>query len=226
MTLDVPGNTVRLRDEIVDRELAKIGVTDPTFRPKAFAQSLLFMAEIIPLIHRLYAPLGINVTKTAVDIGPQTGIGSQLLAEIHAPQSWNKLKLEVSAIDITPVWQDVMRIVAPDVSFSVGDVYTETRTWDLVIASHVIEHVPNPERFVKRLQEMAVDYVIIATPWNESPITTKGHINTINKALTRAVGARDLHIYTNYCWGKDREVCMFWVPGKAAEAQGQPPVVS
>lgn len=216
MTIDIAMSQVSIRNKIVDEQLAKIGVTDPTFRAKAFAQSLLFMSEIIPLIHRLYLPARINVTKRAVDIGPQTGIGSQLLAEIHAPQSWNKLKLEVSAIDISSVWKEIITVVAPDVAFSIGDVYTETRTWDLVIASHVIEHVPHPDRFVKRLQELATDFVIIATPWNEYPITTKGHINTINKEFTHAVGARDLHIYTNYCWGKNREVCTFWLPGNAS----------
>lgn len=182
---------------------------------KAIPQSQLFMIELIPIIHRLYLGLPEGATKTVLDVGPQNFAGTALLASVHGKLSFNRLKLTVSAIDIISRLVPVKECVAPDIEFIVGDIYAlEARTWDTIIASHVIEHVPAPARFVRRLQELARDYVIIACPWEERPLTAS-HINTIDGETVRAMGARDLNVYVNYSWGKHRKVCTFWVEGRA-----------
>ena len=109
-------------------------------------------------------------------------------------------------------------MLAPNVEFFVQDIFMiEDRAWDFIICSHVIEHVSDPKTFLKRLQQLARDFVLVACPWAENPITTKGHINTIEEDFVRAVGGCGLQTFVNYNWGKQRKVCSFWLPGAAAK---------
>lgn len=192
---------------------------DPDRRvDKDIPQSMLFMTELIPTIHHLYMDLPSNVQKTCLDVGPSSFGGTALLADLHTEKSFNKLKLKVSAVDIIDLWRPLQEMLAPNVEFFVQDIFTiEKRTWDFIICSHVIEHVPRPRSFLKRLQSLARDFVLVACPWAENPITTKGHINTIEEDFVIEVGGKDLQTFVNFAWGKQRKVCSFWLPGSAAK---------
>lgn len=208
-------NFHQTKRELMIEAISSTGVEDAEkFIDKGMPQSRLFMVDIIPYIHRLYQHLPEGTWKSAVDIGPENFAGTQLLANTHSAGSFCRMKLKVTAVDITPRFEVLRPLVAPDVEFFVGNIFNvQDRKWDFSIASHVIEHVQNPLAFARRLQEISRDFVIIAAPWNEFPLKTPGHINTISKSLVREMGARDLQIFTNYSWGKDREVCLFWLPG-------------
>ena len=209
-------NNIERRELMLESVENSIFSNGQKFVDKGIPQSMLFMLEIIPIIHRLYDHLPEGTYKSAVDIGPQNFAGTALLSQIHAKESFCRLKLEITAVDIEENFELLRQIVAPEIEFILSDIYNLTdRSWDFSIASHVIEHVPDPLKFVHRLQEISKDFVIIATPWNENPIITPGHVNTISKELVRDMGARDLSIFTNYSWGKNREVCTFWLPGLA-----------
>jgi len=200
------------------QEAVEVAVKDTgkDYIRKGIPQSLLFMVEIIPVIHRLYEHIPERVYKSVLEVGPENFAGTELLAHTHAPHSYNRLKLNVSALDITDHFDYLRQLIAPQVEFLITDVFEiKDRVWDFSIASHVIEHVPDPVAFVRQLQSLSRDFVIIAAPWMEDPIITKSHCNTITKELVREMGARDLNIFTNYSWGKDREVCIFWLPGLA-----------
>lgn len=221
------GNDLPLEDQIdqfhrtyetlLTEVLSRAGVENPIdWAAKSFAQSQLFAAEIIPVIHRLYESEPVNIHKSLLDIGPQNFAGTRLIQSIHDRRAFTNLKFSVSALDITDKFRNLQRLIAPQCEFIVSNLFDiRERIWDMVLASHVIEHVPNPALFIAKMQEISADYVVIAAPWNENPIVTRSHINTIDKAFVRMVGGRDLHIFTNYSWGKTREVCIFWVPGKA-----------
>jgi SAM-dependent methyltransferase len=215
---DLLQRIARVRSEYRDlmEECVARGGADPgKFIDQGMPQSQLFMVEIIPFIHRYYFNQPVNVLKTALDIGPQTFAGTKLLHDIHKKESYSKLKLEITAVDIVDAFVHLRELILPEIEFMKRDIYSiEDRTWDFVICSHVIEHVPEPVRFLQKCRTLAKDFVIVACPWNENPITTTGHVNTIDKAFVRKVGGDDLHIYTNYSWGKDREVCIFRLPGK------------
>jgi 2-polyprenyl-3-methyl-5-hydroxy-6-metoxy-1,4-benzoquinol methylase len=182
---------------------------------KGMPQSSLFMVEIIPFLHRHYLHLPENAEKSVLDVGPQNFAGTALLANLHTRTSFNRLKLSVSAIDIVDSFAMLKEIVAPSIKFVVGNVYNlPAASYDTVIASHVVEHVPDPLGFMNKLQSIARDFAIIATPWRESPLSSS-HINVIDEDLLRQAGGEDVQIFTNYSWGKGRKVCMFKLPGLA-----------
>jgi hypothetical protein len=174
------------------------------------------MVELIPFIHRYYLPAPTNVTKTVLDIGPQSFGGTRLLHSTHNSATFNKLKLGITALDITSQFTYLQKMIVPDIEFLIQDLFTiNERVWDFIICSHVIEHVPSPIPFLKRAQELARDFVLVACPWDEFPLTTKGHVNTIDAEFVERVGGENLTIYVNYMWGKQRKVCIFTLPGLA-----------
>lgn len=205
------------RRDLMRRALEAGGAEDPEKTvSKGMPQSLLFMVELVPFIHRLWGHLPEGSRRTVLDVGPENFAGTALLARLHAPESFNRLKLNVSALDISDEFALLGELVAPDVELLVGDITSvRDRAWDMVIASHVVEHVEDPVGFMCGLQELAREFVVIACPWRENPIVTPDHVSTIDKEVVMAAGARDLTIYTNFSWGKMREVCMFWLPGQA-----------
>ncbi len=205
------------RRSLMRRALEIGGAADPEKTlSKGMPQSLLFMVELVPFIHRLWGHLPEGSWRTVLDVGPENFSGTALLAQLHAPNTFNRLKLQVSALDVSDEFALLGELVAPDVEFLVGDVASiRGRAWDMVIASHVVEHVEDPVGFMRRLQGLAREFVVIACPWRENPIVTPDHASTIDKEVVMAAGARDLTIYTNFSWGKMREVCMFWLPGLA-----------
>ena len=193
--------------EAIERE----GIESRGFISKGMPQSELFMAEIIPLIHELYMDLASFETKTVLDVGPQSFAGTALLQSIHDQYSYCHLKMKVSAIDIHDKLLNLKEIIAPKVEFIKGDIYSVNQTWDCIICSHVIEHVEDPKKFVERLIELSNDYVIIACPWEEKEPLSPNHINVIDQQFINSVKGQGLRIYSNYMWGKQRKVCMFWV---------------
>jgi hypothetical protein len=208
-----------LREAVMRKTMVASGLDPDIFITKSMPQSQMFMVEIIPWIHKLYMHEPANIVKTILDVGPQTFSGTALLSSLHTKESFNNLKLEVSAIDIHDKFDNIRKVVCPEVELVISDIFTlKDRVWDAVICSHVIEHVDDPLQFMHRLQQIARDFVIVACPWSEDPIETKGHRNSIKKDLVRRAGGRDLQIFTNYMWGKRREVCIFWLPGLAGSS--------
>lgn len=206
------------RSTLIRECVTSIGANPDLFVDKAIPQSALFMAELIPIIHKLYIGLPTNAQKSVLDVGPSCFGGTALLADLHTQQSFNKLKLKVSAVDIVDIFRPVQELLAPNVEFFVQDIFTiDNRVWDFIVCSHVIEHVPNPSAFLGQLQLLACDFVLVACSWAEKPLTTKGHINTIDEEFVLAVGGRELQTFVNYNWGKQRKVCTFWLPGSAAK---------
>ena len=199
------------RQKLMLEALSLSGVEDGyRFISKGIPQSQLFMLELIPVLHELYISEPEGARKAILDVGPQNFAGTALLRDLHRDNSFNRLKLDVTALDIVDEFDLFREIIAPGLEFLHQDIFDiNNRAWDTVICSHVIEHVPEPLEFLKQLQTLARDYVMVACPWNENPLVTNSHINTIDKSFIVESGARNLKIYTNYCWGKTCEVCMF-----------------
>ena len=202
------------------KQALEINNIDPVsiekFITKAIPQSQLFMAEIIQYLHKHCLDLPDLVSKTVLDVGPQTFAGTALLSGIHSRKSTNRLRLTVSALDVHSKLSLMKEIIAPEVEFIVSDIYDlNDRNFDFVIASHVIEHVPEPERFMRAMQQITRDFVIVAAPWMEEFPLAGSHVNVVDEKLVAEVGGEDLQIFTNYCWGKHRHVCLFKLPGLA-----------
>lgn len=165
------------------------------------AQSLQFMIDLLPHIQKLIGTYPRGHRFTVLDVGPGTGLGTELLAELYSSGRLG-YRMKVSVIDISATFRNYLRAVAPRVRFTLGDVFDHTRRYDIVIASHVIEHVDDPVAFCQRLQELARIAVFVVAPFNEpADKLTRGHINVIDEATVTALKPTSHVLVNSVSWG-------------------------
>lgn len=151
------------------RKIALENGIDPKVFERSWVQSRVFMLSVIKIIHKLYE-LRPDKKKTVLDIGPHLLGGSCLLKELHSPDSYTRLKLDVSVLDKFDRFKEICHKIDPEIPFITGDIKDLTSTFDIIIASHVIEHVSNPIEFAETIKSKAKDFVIFACPWREFPL--------------------------------------------------------
>ncbi|PSB11200.1 hypothetical protein C7B62_06520 [Pleurocapsa sp. CCALA 161] len=168
---------------------------------KSVQQSRLFIIDIIPHIYRLFYNVPQGTVLNVLDVGIHSGAGTGLLAELHNKRSYNHLKMNVMGLDITDNFHDYMKLCYPSFNFVKQDIFKipEDQTWDLIICSHVIEHLSDPVPFVEKLRKLTKKYAIIACPYNEQDLR-QGHLQTIDSDFVTKLNPLEYHIYTNFCW--------------------------
>ncbi len=193
--------------EIVKSDILQKAGKDYSFvEHKSNPQSMHFMADIVPIIERIYPrEKGKKINLNVLDVGPRTGAGSGLLAKLYSPQSWARIKMKITAMDIDDTFQEYANFCFPEINYVVGDIYDiqPGRKWDLVICSHTIEHVPDPKRFAERLIELSKGYVIISCPFLEDKNNLcRGHVNSITLEFIAQFDPLMMHIYDACFWHK------------------------
>lgn len=188
-------------DRMKQKTLGKLSDNFFAIDRKSVQQSRLFTIDIIPHIHRLFYNVPLNTTIDVLDVGIHSGAGTGLLAELHNKRSYNHLKMNVTGLDIVDNFQDYMKLCYPSFNFIKQDIFKipENKTWDLVICSHVIEHLSDPIPFIEKLRRLTSKYAIIACPYNEKELR-QGHLQTINSDLISKLNPLEYHVYTNFCW--------------------------
>jgi len=113
--------------------------------------------------------------KAALDVGCGAGLLAEPLARLGA---------NVTGIDASPeviaVAREHAAAIGLEIDYRVGDVQTLEREFDLVTAMEVIEHVADPQLFVKALaKRLARDGLLVmstpnATSWSRLMMITIG----------------------------------------------------
>lgn len=147
-------------------------------------QSRQFMIDLLPYIQRYLRTNPRGTVFDVLDVGPGSGLGTAMLANLFLSSRLG-YRMRVSAIDLFPTWSVYMAAFVPNVRMIVGDIFKLQETFDIVVCSHVIEHVQEYPAFVDRLQKIARKRVFLCAPFEETPLVTKGHINSIDRNFLR-----------------------------------------
>jgi 2-polyprenyl-3-methyl-5-hydroxy-6-metoxy-1,4-benzoquinol methylase len=112
--------------------------------------------------------------------------------------------LEVEALDISPDRKRWIQATAPDVGFRVADLFElPSRAWDLVICSHVVEHLAEPRPFLEKLRDVCRGFAFVYSPYREDP-RIEGHLSTITEADYAGMPC-ETHIIKSMGWHPNRE---------------------
>ena len=109
---------------------------------------------------RLRAWIDALAPKSVLDFGCGEGFFWQRLAE------WGPLP-PVVGLDLRPDALALARRLLPQMTFTQGDLldfHPDHQTFDLVIASEVLEHLDVPERYVRKLCELCSGWMILTVP--------------------------------------------------------------
>lgn len=75
--------------------------------------------------------------------------------------------IEITGIEFTHEAIEIARRSNPTVDYIQGDICElpfETRSFDIVICTEVLEHIPNPDRALKELIRVSSGYLLISVP--------------------------------------------------------------
>lgn len=168
------------------------------------AQSIQFAIDCIPHFHRILKQhYRRKDDLSLLDVGGGSGAGANVFALLHSDRIvYSKLKVDV--IDYLPLREKWVKAVYPNLNYRVADVYDLVdERWDFVFCSHVIEHVPNPEKFCQQLTRICKGFAFIYAPYKEVE-RIPAHINTITEDLFQNFNLESLEIFNSMGWHADK----------------------
>lgn len=163
-------------------------------------QNKQFMIDLLPRIQSWLNNFPIDSEFSVLDVGPSWGLGTNLLANLYK-RPYLGYKLDVTALDITDYHLPYIRAFCPYVRHDVIDLFDIEQQYDIVICSHVIEHVEKPLDFVRQLINTAKRMVFLAAPYNEKEPRASEHINTIDDNFLSELNAEKIEIIKSAGWG-------------------------
>lgn len=134
--------------------------------------------------------LGSITYKTVYEAGCGEGHISQHVYKLNAE---NERTVKITASDISDIVIENARIDFPYIHFKVESIYTlgeEENSYDLVIASEVLEHLEEPEKALTEIFRISKGYVLVSVP-NE-PIWRAA--NFVRGKYLRSMGNTPGHI--------------------------------
>lgn len=163
-----------------------------TYNSKESVQSLSFAASISAFIEWARSE-GIlqDRTYSAMDVGARDGTGTELLGTMYGNGSHSPMKLEFKAIvNQEPYESNLCRQIPilHEAEFITGDINNDSvmdrikaNSPDVIICSHMIEHVSNPRLIIESLMS-ACKVMFLASPWRESKLKhgTYEHLSRID----------------------------------------------
>ena len=167
------------------------------------AQSIAFMVDLLPHIH---ATLRKHYRRKdhlrVLDVGAASCFGAGLLAAVHSDH-YVYSRMSVEAIDYQPTFERWVRFAQPGVEYRVADLFDQpAKQWDLVVCSHMIEHVPNPRDFIDKMVEACRGFAFIYSPYAENP-RIPGHESSIDEATYAGLDC-ELHRLRSMGWHPDK----------------------
>lgn len=165
------------------------------------AQSKQFMADLLPTLQTYLREYPRGHVFDVLDVGPGTGHGSNLLASMYATAEFG-YRMRVTALDISDTYRDYFRAVCRYVRFVHEDLNDHDRVYDIVLASHVIEHVPDPIPFCRLMQARSRGRVFVIAPFNEpADRLTPGHINVLDEEFLEELDPLEVDRVPSAAWG-------------------------
>ena len=88
----------------------------------------------------------------------------------------------MACFEVKKLYREYAAARFPGISYTVGDVFTNERPFDLAIASHVIEHVADPADFVSRLLDRVTFFCVVYVPFRERGPLCPRHLHRFDEA--------------------------------------------
>jgi hypothetical protein len=141
-------------------------------------------------------------TLTLLDVGAGSGVGTALLASLLAKPYFG-YTVECEALEPLRGWAGLYPLLHRDLPVRSGNLYEiPDASYDLVTASHVLEHIPRHEAaaFTRKLASLARKFTVITCPWMEQAPLHPGHEFSVDDELIREVKPDSFETFRSLGW--------------------------
>jgi SAM-dependent methyltransferase len=202
-----------------DHALASLAWTEPPpydlecLKTSIDAQGMVFMADLWPFIADYLRTLKWGSNIRILDVGAGPAAGTDWLAKVLSGTFFG-VEADVTAMELMPIYENYATLFFQNTRYLCGMLLADLPagdTYDVLIASHVIEHVDDPAEFVREMQSRCTGVVFVFAPFDEQPPLSEGHVNTFTKASLEALGATKIDLIHSMGWrvGKKDEAFCF-----------------
>ena len=144
-------------------------------------QSLVFAADIAPIVWHCSIATGRRPVRIC-DVGAASGAGSNLLWALQ--NNLHGWPTEMTCFEVKSKYERYAERFR-GIAYKVGDVFLDDSPVDVAIASHVIEHVEDPEDFVNRLLGRTGFFVVGYVPFLEREPRCPKHLHSFDDSRIR-----------------------------------------
>ena len=194
-------------ERLIERSYERIFFARPfknfefVFGPWAH-QGRLFAIDLFNALkgELLEVPAGSHLTL--LDVGSGNGAGKALLASLFSHPSVG-FTIECEALEPDRIWEELYPVLYGNVTLrsdSLWDVPDES--YDIVTASHVIEHIARAEvaPFIRKLVAIARRLTVITCPWQEQRPLCAAHAFSVDDDLLREVEPDSFTVFRSLGW--------------------------
>lgn len=131
-----------------------------------------------PFQRRFIATVAGVSPQSLLEVGTGEGF---LLERLHQrlPQT------RMVGLDVVESFVNEGHRIFPHLDLRVGDIYhinEPDNSWDVVVASEILEHLDHPEEALRELKRVAKNYVVLSVPWEPffrlGNLVRGGHLKT------------------------------------------------
>ena len=192
----------------------------------AVPQSMQFMIDCLPTIRELIQGWPRDRVLEVLDVRTGSGAGANLLATLHRSVFFG-VQMKVDAMDISSAYKAYADVHFPDITYAVGNLFDlhPDRTWDLIICSHVIEHLTDPAPLISEISQRARHWAVFCAPFEEKNLL-EGHSISITAKMIAGLRIQPLSmkVMTSPGWkhpvDEQSEVVVFVVGGRGLGQEG------
>lgn len=194
----------RLAGEIVERHAVRLAGTDQRIGRYALEsnnpQAIQFLIDVYPELSRLLNHYSRNDVVRFLDIGPAFGGSAGLISELHRSNFLGP-QVKVEVLDITDERRAFIEFRHPHVDFlhsaveNIGD-----RDWDIVYCSNAIEHIQEPQAFIKKVLKHTLGHAMFLAPYREEEPRSLDHKCQIDESSFEPFEVEAFRIFETAAW--------------------------
>jgi SAM-dependent methyltransferase len=194
-----------LKGKIVRRNFARIFPKDDFdfVCGRWAAQGLQFGGDLLQLIKPELQQIPVGTPMSLLDVGGGPGFGAAYFERLFGRGFYGP-KLSVEVLELSSQWARFYPFLHDDrLRVHVGDLFdVQDGTYDIVISSHVIEHLARDKipAFVRKMVSVSRRFTALICPWSEGEHLHPAHVTSIDQPLVDELRPDVVSIFPSLGW--------------------------